>query len=154
MKIAIHTRDGTCPAYVYRPNGNGPWPGVLVFMDGIGIRPAMLDVGERLAQHGYFVLLPDLYYRSGPYEPMNPHTVGCSAIRRRTTKPAPNGTGRRSWHCSMDAVKELIAGRNSRGTRVRSLIQPLQRPFIQAPPVECGRSQVIIVGHQSCDLAT
>lgn len=44
-------------------------------MDGIGIRPAMLDVGERLATHGYFVLLPDLFYRAGPYEPMNARTI-------------------------------------------------------------------------------
>jgi carboxymethylenebutenolidase len=46
-----------------------------MYMDGIGIRPAMLEVGERLATHGYFVLLPDLFYRSGPYAPMDPHTV-------------------------------------------------------------------------------
>jgi carboxymethylenebutenolidase len=43
-------------------------------MDGIGIRPAMLELGERLATYGYFVLLPDVFYRSGPYEPMD-HTV-------------------------------------------------------------------------------
>jgi carboxymethylenebutenolidase len=48
---------------------------VLVFMDGVGIRPAMLEVGERLSQHGYFTLLPDLFYRSGPYEPMDPRLV-------------------------------------------------------------------------------
>ena len=30
-----------------------PFPVVLVFMDGLGIRPAMLEVGERLAQNGY-----------------------------------------------------------------------------------------------------
>jgi carboxymethylenebutenolidase len=40
-------------------------------MDGIGIRPAMLEVGERIAKHGFFVLLPDLYYRAGAYEPMD-----------------------------------------------------------------------------------
>jgi carboxymethylenebutenolidase len=60
-KIEIKTRDGGCPSYVYRPEGKGPWPGVLVFMDGIGIRPAMLELGEGLATHGYFVLLPDLF---------------------------------------------------------------------------------------------
>ncbi len=61
--IEIKTRDGVCPSYVYRPSASehrGPWPAVLVFMDGVGIRPAMLEVGERLATHGYFVLLPDL----------------------------------------------------------------------------------------------
>jgi carboxymethylenebutenolidase len=72
--IEIKTRDGSCPSYVFRPAGN-PAPAVLVFMDGLGIRPAMLEVGERIAKHGYFTLLPDLFYRSGPYEPMDPHKV-------------------------------------------------------------------------------
>jgi len=83
MKISIETRDGSCPAYVYRPDGNGPWPGVLVFMDGIGIRPAMLEIGERLATGGYFVLLPDLYYRSGPYAPMDAKTVFTDPEQRK-----------------------------------------------------------------------
>jgi len=83
MKITINTRDGACPAYVYRPDGNGPWPGVLIFMDGLGIRPAMLAIGERLATHGYFALLPDLYYRSGPYEPMNARTVFTDPEQRK-----------------------------------------------------------------------
>jgi carboxymethylenebutenolidase len=74
-KIEIATRDGKCPAYVFRPTGTGPWPAVLVLMDGVGIRPAMLEIGERLARSGYFALLPDLFYRSGPYEPMNAHTL-------------------------------------------------------------------------------
>ena len=74
-KVEIRTRDGKCPSYIFRPSGSGPWPAVLVFMDGLGIRPAMLEVGERLAKNGYFVLLPDLFYRSGPYEPMDPKVV-------------------------------------------------------------------------------
>src|SRR5579862_299625 len=74
-RIEITTDGGVCPAYVFKPSGSGPWPAVVVYMDGIGIRPAMLAIGERLATHGYFVLLPDLYYRAGPYEPMNAHTV-------------------------------------------------------------------------------
>jgi carboxymethylenebutenolidase len=52
-------------------------------MDGLGIRPAMLALGERLATYGYFVLLPDLYYRSGPYEPMNPATVFSDPEQRK-----------------------------------------------------------------------
>jgi carboxymethylenebutenolidase len=82
-KIEINTRDGVCPAYVYRPPGSGPWPGVLVYMDGPGIRPAMLELGERLATYGYFVLLPDLFYRVGPYEPMNPHTLFSDPEQRK-----------------------------------------------------------------------
>jgi carboxymethylenebutenolidase len=80
-KIEIKTRDGTCPSYVYRPSAG--CPAILIFMDGLGIRPAMLEIGERLATHGYYVLLPDLFYRSGPYEPMNPHEVFNDPEKRR-----------------------------------------------------------------------
>ncbi|MGB6486219.1 MAG: dienelactone hydrolase family protein [Steroidobacteraceae bacterium] len=82
-KIEIKTRDGLCPSYIYRPAGAGPWPAVLVFMDGPGIRPAMLQLGERLASHGYFVLLPDLFYRAGPYEPMEPKTLFSDPEKRK-----------------------------------------------------------------------
>jgi carboxymethylenebutenolidase len=82
-KIDIRTRDGICPSYVYRPTAGSPWPAVLVYMDGLAIRPAMLELGERLAGYGYFVLLPDLFYRSGPYEPMDPHTVFSDPEKRK-----------------------------------------------------------------------
>ena len=74
-RITLQTRDAQCPSYVFRPAADAPWPAVVIFMDGLGIRPAMLEVGERLATYGYFVLLPDLFYRSGAYEPMDPGTV-------------------------------------------------------------------------------
>jgi carboxymethylenebutenolidase len=75
-QVRIATADGECPAHVFRPgNDKGPWPAVLFFMDGIGIRPALFEMGERMASHGYFVLLPDLYYRAGAYEPMNAKKV-------------------------------------------------------------------------------
>jgi carboxymethylenebutenolidase len=68
---SIATDDGTCPAHVFTPSTVGPWPAVLFFMDGIGIRPALFTMGERMAAAGYYVLLPDLFYRGGPYPPMN-----------------------------------------------------------------------------------
>ncbi len=83
QRIEIPTRDGSCPSYVFRPTEGRPWPAVLVFMDGLGIRPAMLAVGERLATHGYYVLLPDLFYRSGPYSPMDPTRVFSDPEQRK-----------------------------------------------------------------------
>jgi carboxymethylenebutenolidase len=83
QKIEIKTRDGICPSYVYRPAAGGPWPAVLVFMDGVAIRPAMLEIGERLAPHGFYVLLPDLFYRSGAYAPMDPHKVFSDPAQRK-----------------------------------------------------------------------
>ena len=70
MKVDIKTRDGNCLSYVFRPAAGAPWSAVLVYMDGRAIRPAMLEVGERLATYGYYVLLPDLFHRSGPTKPM------------------------------------------------------------------------------------
>ncbi|WP_224366797.1 dienelactone hydrolase family protein [Hyalangium versicolor] len=82
-RIELPTRDGKCPSYIFRPSGAGPWPAVLVFMDGAGIRPAILEIGERLATHGYFVLLPDLFYRSGPYEPMDAKAIFSDPEKRK-----------------------------------------------------------------------
>jgi carboxymethylenebutenolidase len=86
--ISIETEDGGCPAYVFQPQGSGPWPGVLFYMDGIGIRPALFTMGERLAAAGYYVLLPDLFYRAGPYPAMDPAKLFADEATRKewTTK--------------------------------------------------------------------
>jgi carboxymethylenebutenolidase len=83
QRTEIRTADGLCPAYTDHPQGAGPWPAVLMFMDGIGIRPAMFEIATRLAACGYYVLLPDLYYRAGAYEPMNARTVFSDPEARR-----------------------------------------------------------------------
>lgn len=70
--VEIRTDDGVCPASVFRPaSGAGPWPGVIIYMDGAGIRPVMSEMAQRLANEGFLVLLPDLFYRAGPYEPID-----------------------------------------------------------------------------------
>jgi carboxymethylenebutenolidase len=80
--IPIDTDDGTCPAYAFDPSGTEARPSVLFYMDGIGIRPALFEMGERIARSGYHVLLPDLYYRSGPYEPMDAKTIFSDPAKR------------------------------------------------------------------------
>jgi carboxymethylenebutenolidase len=74
--LSVQTADGTCPASLFRPEaGAGPWPGVLMYMDGIGMRPALFPIAQRIADGGYVVLLPDLFYRAGPYETPEPKTL-------------------------------------------------------------------------------
>jgi carboxymethylenebutenolidase len=76
LDVTIKTRDGICPASVFTPaDTTGPWPAVIFFMDGFGIRPAMREMGQRLADGGYLVLLPDLYYRLGNYPALIPTKV-------------------------------------------------------------------------------
>lgn len=65
--LQIPTGDGNCPSSFFAPDRAGRWPGVLVFMDGLGMGPPMHAIARRIADHGYAVLLPDLFYRSGPY---------------------------------------------------------------------------------------
>jgi len=74
-QVSIKTADGNCPATVFTPGGAGPWPGAILYLDGLAIRPSLQDMGERLSNAGYAVLLPDLFYRAGPYAPMNPKEV-------------------------------------------------------------------------------
>jgi len=81
--LEIRTKDGICPSSVFRPAGTGPWPAILMYMDGPGIRPALFDMGERLAGHGYFVLLPDLFYRLGPYGPLDPKMLATDPVKRQ-----------------------------------------------------------------------
>ncbi len=62
-RLELKTADGRCPTHVYHPEGRGPWPAAIVYMDALGIRPAMMEIAERIADAGYYVLLPDLFYR-------------------------------------------------------------------------------------------
>ena len=73
--ISIATSDGLCPATLLCPGDAGSWPAIIFYMDGFGIRPTMLDMAARLARLGYAVLLPDMYYRFGPYAPLDPKII-------------------------------------------------------------------------------
>src|SRR5579872_2817413 len=82
-QIALPTPDGEARAYTFQPDGPGPWPGVAFFMDAPAIRPALFEMCERLAGHGYFVVLPDMFWRAGPYEPINVKEVFADEAKRR-----------------------------------------------------------------------
>jgi carboxymethylenebutenolidase len=75
QSIDIKTKDGIAPCHFFTPPQDGKFPAVIFYMDGIGIRPALCDMAVRLASNGYHVLLPNLYYRSGPMKPFDAMTV-------------------------------------------------------------------------------
>ena len=64
-RVEITTRDGTADAYLVRPEGPGPYPGVLLFMDAYGLRPRIEEMAGAVADRGYAVLAPNLLYRGG-----------------------------------------------------------------------------------------
>jgi carboxymethylenebutenolidase len=80
-EVVIRTTDGECQTWVVTPEGNGPWPAVIFYMDALAIRPALLDMAQRLADNGYIVLLPDLFYRFGHYDTLVPAEVFAGDVR-------------------------------------------------------------------------
>lgn len=64
-EVTITTPDGRCDAYYVAPT-SGAAPGVLVWPDIFGLRPAFRQMGKRLAESGYSVLVVNPFYRQKP----------------------------------------------------------------------------------------
>ena len=62
-EIDIHTDDGAMPTFITRPEDGGPNPVILFLMDAPGKREELHDMARRIAAVGYYVMLPQLYYR-------------------------------------------------------------------------------------------
>jgi carboxymethylenebutenolidase len=71
-EIDVATPDGPMSAYEITPDGEGLRPAVVFMMDGLGYRAALKTMAERLATHGYHVMLPDLYHRVGRHVHFDP----------------------------------------------------------------------------------
>ncbi len=61
--LVVPAAEGSADAFLVRPAAGGPFPGVVLHMDAFGLRPAVRAHAERLARHGYCVLVPNAYYR-------------------------------------------------------------------------------------------
>ncbi len=85
--IQIQMTAGITDAVIYRPEGDGQWPGVLYLTDIGGIRPAYHETAQRLAGEGYVVLMPNVFYRTAkpPVLPRNPSDSE-EDFRKRFTK--------------------------------------------------------------------
>lgn len=64
--LQFRTSDGVCDGYVSAPSNGKNLPGIILYMDAIGLRPRICAMADRLAEQGYVVLAPNLFYRSGP----------------------------------------------------------------------------------------
>jgi carboxymethylenebutenolidase len=73
--VSIPTADGACGATLHTPDDGGRWPAVIMFPDAGGRRPTFHDMAQRLADLGYAVLLPDVFYRHGDWKPFDMTTA-------------------------------------------------------------------------------
>lgn len=79
-QLDIKTRDGATTTFIVHPERDGPHPVILFFMDAPAIREELRDMARRFASGGYYVVLPNLYYREGVME-IGP--LGDPAVRER-----------------------------------------------------------------------
>jgi carboxymethylenebutenolidase len=66
--VDIPTKDGATTTFIVHPERDGPHPVILFFMDAPAIREELRDMARRIASAGYYVMLPNLYYRRGVME--------------------------------------------------------------------------------------
>jgi carboxymethylenebutenolidase len=66
--VELPTKDGATTTFIAHPERDGPHPVILFYMDAPAIREELRDMARRLATCGYYVMLPNLYYRSGVLE--------------------------------------------------------------------------------------
>ncbi len=93
--LDIATKDGAMETFITRPERGGPFAAILLLMDAPGIREELRDMARRLATTGYYVLLPNLYYRAGRdtvfgpdvLEQGSPERERMRAVRTKMTIP-------------------------------------------------------------------
>src|SRR6266705_701582 len=68
QQIEIPTKDGHTTTFIAHPERDGPFPVIIFYMDAPAIREELRDMARRLGTSGYYVMLPNLYYRAGVME--------------------------------------------------------------------------------------
>jgi carboxymethylenebutenolidase len=118
-RVTIPTRDGSAPGLLFRPDGiTGPWPAIILYTDAFGIRPASEQMSRRLAEGGYLVLLPDLFYRSGPSAPMIPAEVLGDPKKREVLMQRRSNLDRNATVSDARAFVEFLSSHpDARGDR-------------------------------------
>jgi carboxymethylenebutenolidase len=112
-QTTIITRDGECPTHVFTVGADRNRPAIIFYMDAGGIRPAALGMAKRLSEAGYVVLLPDLFYRYGPYGPLDPREVFKGDVRAilgplmATTSNAKAADDTRAFLMYLDARSDV-----------------------------------------------
>ncbi|WP_255770007.1 dienelactone hydrolase family protein [Pseudarthrobacter sulfonivorans] len=100
MLIEIQAAAGPAEALVVRPGtGEGPFPGVILYMDAFGLRPRIEEMAQRIADWGYVVLAPNVFYRDGSAAELAP-TVDMTTPEGRAA--AGNAAFPRVGHLTAD----------------------------------------------------
>ena len=118
--LDIATKDGAMETFICRPERNGPFPAVFFLMDAPGIREELYDMARRLGTVGYYVLLPNLYYRAGRDTKYGPDVLehGSAEHTRKRAVRTKEGAG---------GLPRLLHERALRAGRRGALSRPRRR---------------------------
>ncbi len=83
-ELTVVAPTATVPAYLARPSGDGPWPGVVVVHDALGMSRDIRNQADWLAGAGYLAIAPDLFARSGRMKGMLAVMRSVRAVKGRT----------------------------------------------------------------------
>ena len=119
--VEVPTPDGTADCHFVHPS-SGAHPGVLIWPDALGLRPAFEQMGRRLAESGYAVLVVNPYYRT-ERAPVLPEGASFrdEATRKkifplmRSLSPETNAMDARAFVGFLDS-REAVAGDRKMGT--------------------------------------
>lgn len=89
--VVLDTGEGSMPTWVYCPEIPGSHPLVMYLMDAPSIRPALHDMASRLATAGYYVMMPYLFYRGGPFREFGSSDEDMHARRDLMATVTPTG---------------------------------------------------------------
>ncbi|GAA2048356.1 dienelactone hydrolase family protein [Williamsia deligens] len=111
--ISVTAGDGPAEAHVARPS-SGSGPGVLHFIDAIGVRPQIASMAERIASWGYVVLSPNVLYRNGSVEDVRPHVdlraEGARDAFFAQAMPRVRGLFAQDLSTDLDAYRDALRG--------------------------------------------
>jgi len=83
QEMKVSTGDGEMTTFVAHPDGAGPFPVAVLYMDGVGYRDQIKDNARRFAADGYYCVAPDLFYHSGEKLTFDFSRMGDEAYRAR-----------------------------------------------------------------------
>jgi carboxymethylenebutenolidase len=83
QEIKIARPDGEMTTFIAHPDGDGPFPVAVLYMDGVGYREQIKVNARRFAADGYYCVAPDLFYRSGEKLTFDFSRMGDEAYRAR-----------------------------------------------------------------------
>jgi carboxymethylenebutenolidase len=125
--IDIATADGAMNSFVVHPEEGGPFPVVLFYMDAPGKREELHDMARRLASVGYFVVLPNLYYRRSRDYSLKERTEPAMAVMFAHM----NSLNARTTQCDTQAMLNYIdAQPQADAKRVGAVGYCMSGPFV------------------------